>query len=41
MLYSWELFLTTKKTLDEVKDIFLFVESESLVEIKELIFSGA
>ena len=33
---GWEIFLTTKKTLDEVKDIFLFVESESLVEIKEI-----
>ena len=33
---GWEVYLTTLKTLDEVKDIFLFVEGESHVEIKEI-----
>ena len=33
---GWEIYLTTKKNINDVKDIFLFVESESLVEISQI-----
>jgi len=33
---GWEIFLTTSLGMNDVKDVFLFVESESLVEITDI-----
>ncbi len=33
---SWDIVLTTKKTLNAVKDVFIFVEDDSEVSIKEV-----
>jgi len=33
---SWDIFLATSKSLDEIKDVFIFVEDESEIEIKKL-----
>lgn len=33
---SWKILLTTKESLDKIKDIFIFAENDSLIEIEEI-----
>lgn len=36
---SWDVFIETEKTIDDIKDVFVFVEDNATIEIKEFNFT--